>query len=140
MEHPIDGLLDTAMRNIKTMVNVDTVIGEPVTAADGTVILPVSTVSFGFGAGGSDFAPKAGTAVSEKLFGGGCGGGATVKPSGFLVISGGNVRFLPLGGNSGPIDKVIDLIPGMVDKVNEFISSKKSKKKNSADTVETIEE
>lgn len=130
MEHPIKGLIETAMSNIKTMVDVDTVIGEPVTTMEGTVIIPISTVSFGFGAGGSEFAPKGGTKVTEKMFGGGCGGGANVKPSGFLVICGGNVRYLPVSSSTNPIDKIVDLIPEMVDKVNGVIKAHKKKNDN----------
>lgn len=131
MEHPIQGLMETAMSNIKAMVDIDTVVGEPVTTAEGTVIIPVSTVSFGFGAGGSEFAPKADTKISEKMFGGGCGGGANVKPTGFLVITGGNVRYLPMSTSSSPVEKVIDLIPEMVDKVNNAIKNRKKNKENS---------
>lgn len=131
MENPIKGLMETALSNIKTMVDVDTVIGEPVTTMEGTVIIPVSTVSFGFGAGGSEFAPKADTKVSEKMFGGGCGGGANVKPSGFLIISGGNVRYLPMSSSSSPVDKIVDLIPEMVDKVNGVLKDHKKKNKKS---------
>ena len=130
MEHPIQGLMETAMSNIKAMVDIDTVVGEPVTTAEGTVIIPVSTVSFGFGAGGSEFAPKSDTKISEKMFGGGCGGGANVKPTGFLVITGGNVRYLPMSTSSSPVEKVIDLIPEMVDKVNNAIKNRKKNKQN----------
>lgn len=129
-EHPIQGLMDTAMSNIKSMVDVNTVIGDPVTAADGTLIIPVSTVDFGFGAGGSEFAPKQNTITNgEKnaLFGGGCGGGAKVKPIAFLVVSNGNVRILPISQNSTPVDKIIDLVPEMVDKVNGAINVAASK-------------
>lgn len=130
MGHPIEGLMQAAISNIKGMVDVDTVIGEPVTAPDGTIIVPVSSVSFGFGAGGSDFSPKAGTKVDEKMFGGGCGGGATVKPLGFLVVANSSVRFVPMGSASSPVDKLIDMVPGMLDKVNTVISNAKDKKAN----------
>ncbi len=129
-EHPIQGLMDTAMSNIKAMVDVNTVVGEPVTTADGTLIIPVSTVGFGFGAGGSEFAPKENTitgGAQNALFGGGCGGGAKVKPIAFLVVSNGNVRLLPVSQTSTPIDKIIDLVPEMVDKVNGAITTAASK-------------
>ena len=130
MGHPIEGLMQAAMSNIKGMVDVDTVIGEPVTAPDGSIIVPVSSVTFGFGAGGSDFSPKPGTKVEEKMFGGGCGGGATVKPIGFMVIANSSVRFVPMGGGSTPVDKLIDMIPGMLDKVNGVVTNIKEKKSN----------
>ena len=118
-EHPIQGLMDTAMSNIKSMVDVDTIVGEPVTTPDGTVIIPISTVSFGFGAGGTQFAAKQDTVTPENpMFGGGCGGGANVKPIAFLVVGGGNVRLLPINNKSTPVDRIIDMVPDVVDKVN----------------------
>ena len=128
-EHPIQGLMETAMSNIKSMVSVDTVIGEPMTVSEGTVIVPVSTVSFGFGAGGSDFEPKNYTKFTEKMFGGGCGGGANVKPMGFLVITNGNVRYMPMSQSSTAVDKIVDMVPEMIDKVNGVIKEHRKKKK-----------
>ena len=126
--HPIQGLMDTAMSNIKAMVDVDTVVGDAVTAPDGTLIIPISTVSFGFGAGGSEFSPKnSSNAARDALFGGGCGGGAKVKPIGFLVVSGGNVRLLPVTQSSSSADKLVDMIPEMLSKVNGAISGAASK-------------
>ncbi len=139
MDHAIKGLLDSAMGNIKSMVDVDTVVGDAVDCGGGTVIIPISTVSFGFGAGGSDFAPKSGSKVSEKLFGGGCGGGATVKPTGFLVVANGNVRYLPVSGSVSALDKVVDLMPGIVDKLNTAISDRKTKKKEEKEKIEIID-
>lgn len=145
-EHPIEGLMDTAMSNIKSMVDVNTIVGEAVTAPDGTVIIPVSTVSFGFGAGGSEFSPKSGTITANAqnaLFGGGCGGGAKVKPVAFLVVGNGNVRLLPVTQNASSVDKIVDLVPEMLDKVNGAVSGvfrkmKKDKKEEekSCDTVD----
>jgi len=121
--HPIQGLMDTAMSNIKSMVDVDTIVGDPVTTPDGTVIIPISTVSFGFGAGGTQFAAKQDTVTPEKpMFGGGCGGGANVKPIAFLVVGGGNVKLLPISNKSTPVDKIIDMVPEVVDKVNSAFS------------------
>ncbi len=137
-DHPIQGLMDTAMSNIKAMVDVNTIVGEPVTTPDGTVIIPISTVSFGFGAGGTQFAAKSDTiAPQEPLFGGGCGGGANVKPIAFLVVGGGNIKLLPISETVTPVDKIIDIFPDVVDKVNgaiggaldKFMDSR-SKKKN----------
>ncbi|MBQ7986091.1 MAG: GerW family sporulation protein [Clostridia bacterium] len=118
-EHPIQGLMDTAMSNIKSMVDVNTIVGDAVTTPDGTVIIPISTVSFGFGAGGTQFAAKQDTVTPDNpMFGGGCGGGANVKPIAFLVVSGGNVKLLPISNRTTPVDKIIDMVPEVVDKVN----------------------
>ena len=122
-EHPIQGLMDTAMSNIKSMVDVNTIVGEPVTTPDGTVIIPISTVSFGFGAGGTQFAAKQDTVTPDNpMFGGGCGGGANVKPIAFLVVGGGNVKLLPISNRTTPVDKIIDMVPEVVDKVNGALS------------------
>lgn len=122
-EHPIEGLMDTAMSNIKSMVDVNTIVGDSVTTPDGTVIIPISTVSFGFGAGGTQFAAKAETVTPQNpMFGGGCGGGANVKPIAFLVVGNGNVRLLPVSDKTTPVDKIIDLMPDMMDKVNNALS------------------
>lgn len=137
MEHPIQGLMDTAMKNIRAMVDVNTIIGEPVNVPDGTIIIPVSTVSFGFGAGGSDFK---GNESENKSFGGGAGGGANVKPVAFLVVGNGNIRIMPISNEMSPVDRVIDLMPEMIDKVNgavksfaDKMESKKAAKKETSD-------
>lgn len=122
-EHPIQGLMDTAMSKIKSMVDVNTIVGDPVTTPDGTVIIPISTVSFGFGAGGTQFAAKQDTVTPDNpMFGGGCGGGANVKPIAFLVVGGGNVKLLPISNRTTPVDKIIDMVPEVVDKVNGALS------------------
>lgn len=122
-EHPIEGLMDTAMSNIKAMVDVNTIVGDSVTTPDGTVIIPISTVSFGFGAGGTQFAAKSESVTPQNpMFGGGCGGGANVKPIAFLVVGNGNVRLLPISDKVTPVDKIIDLMPDVIDKVNGAIS------------------
>jgi len=122
-EHPIEGLMDTAMSNIKSMVDVNTIVGDSVTTPDGTVIIPISTVSFGFGAGGTQFAAKSESVTPQNpMFGGGCGGGANVKPIAFLVVGNGNVRLLPISDRVTPVDKIIDLMPDMLDKVNGVLS------------------
>ena len=122
-EHPIEGLMDTAMSNIKSMVDVNTIVGDSVTTPDGMVIIPISTVSFGFGAGGTQFAAKSESVTPQNpMFGGGCGGGANVKPIAFLVVGNGNVRLLPISDKVTPVDKIIDLMPDMIDKVNCAVS------------------
>ena len=131
---PIEGLMQTAMSNIKAMVDVNTIVGSPVTTADGTVIIPISTVSFGFAAGGSEFEGKKASvtdAAAKPMFGGGSGGGANVKPVAFLVVSSGSVRLLPVTDSSSPVDKIIDLVPELVDKANSAVSGFLKRKKKS---------
>ena len=146
MANQIEEMMDTAMSNIKSMVDVNTVIGTPITAPDGTVIIPVSTVSFGFGAGGSEFGSKnkGVTAVqtdNDALFGGGCGGGANVKPVAFLVVGNGTMKLMPVTPDGSPVNRMLDLVPDVMNKVNGIISDfsdkrekKKTQEKDKPDT------
>lgn len=121
LEHPIQGLMKTAMESIKDMVDVNTIVGNPVETKDGTIILPISRVSFGFAAGGGNCEPKNEDIESNISFGGGSGAGVSVKPVGFLVSSPADgVRFLPVEGNI-MYDRIIDLVPKLFDKVQESL-------------------
>lgn len=114
------------MQKIKEMVDVNTIIGDPVSTADGTVIIPVSKVSFGFAAGGSDFPSK----QQKELFGGGSGAGVTINPLAFLVVKDGNVKLLQMSTTSNPAEKAIGMVPDFIDKISELFS--KNKKSNEA--------
>lgn len=121
-EHPIQGLMKTAMESLKDMVDVNTVIGDPVETQDGTVIVPVSRVAFGFAAGGSEFQPppqamaEAEAEAEGHPFGGGSGAGVSVQPVGFLVVSKDQIRMLPVDGGQ-PINRIIDMAPQILDKI-----------------------
>ena len=122
MAQQISELVSSAMNNIKDMIDVNTIIGEPVETSDGTVIIPFSRVAFGFGAGGSEFGDTA------SKFGGGSGAGVSINPAGFLVVSGGNVRLIPVGSGQTALEKLVDYLPEAVDKVSNFISKRKENK------------
>lgn len=136
----LEKFMDTTLKNLKSMVDVNTVIGDAVTAPDGTVIIPVSTVGFGFGAGGSDFV----TGKTEVCcFGGGSGGGVSIKPTAFLIVGNGTIRLLPVAESSSSVDKIIDLVPEMIQKVNNAFSDraekhKKKKEEASEEEVQTV--
>ena len=130
-EHPIEGLMLTAMNSIQDMVDVNTIIGEPIETSNNIVIIPISKVSFGFAAGGSEFK---GETVDEYRkrekeeevqyrlpFGGGSGAGVTINPIAFLVIQGENVKLMPVNYSSS-IDKLLDYIPDLLDKTNNMIN------------------
>lgn len=119
-EHPIQGLMDVTLEKIKSMVDSNTIIGNPINMADGTMILPVSKVTFGFASGGSDFPTK----TSKELFGGGSGAGVSISPIAFLVVYEGNVRLLQLSDTSNSLDRAIGMMPEMVDKVSDLFSKK----------------
>lgn len=112
--HPIEGMMDVTLEKIRSMVDSNTIIGNPIHADDGTMILPISKVSFGFASGGSDFPSK----TPKELFGGGGGAGVTIAPVAFLVVHEGNVRLLQLADTSNGMDRAIGLMPEMVDKIS----------------------
>ena len=114
-EHPIQGLMHTAMDSIKQMVDVNTVVGDAVETGDGGVIIPVSRVSFGFAAGGGEYG-RARPDGAEAPFGGGSGAGVSVQPVGFLVVRGGDIRLLPVESNA-TVDRLIDLAPDLLEQV-----------------------
>ena len=121
---PIAELVATAMNSIKEMVDVNTIIGEPVETSDGTVLIPISRVSFGFGAGGTEFGAKVKTAEGQSAsFGGGTGGGVSINPVGFLVVCGGTVQLLPI--EKGGPDKLVDYIAVAIEKVTDYMKKKK---------------
>jgi sporulation protein YtfJ len=135
-EHPIQGLMQTAMENIKEMVDVNTIVGDPVETPDGSVILPISKVGFGFAAGGSEFDPEAeqsgGKQQQDKSqvelpFGGGAGGGVSITPIGFLVVGNGQVKMLSTEGPNQLYDKLIDLAPQVFDKVSQMMKKQQNK-------------
>ena len=127
MDHPIQGLMATAMQSIKEMVDVNTIIGDAISTPDGTFIIPVSKVTFGFASGGSDFQSKPG--VDNKLFGGGSGAGITIVPVAFLVVSGGQVKLLQINeAASTTVDRLVALVPDVFDKVKEMFDKNKKDK------------
>jgi sporulation protein YtfJ len=121
-EHPIEGMMDTTLEKIKQMVDVNSVIGDPITAPDGTVIIPVSKVNYGFASGGSDLPVK----TSEKqFFGGGTGAGVTITPVAFLVVSNGDIRLMRVELGSTPVDRIIDQAPELINRIGSMVGKKK---------------
>ena len=124
MSNPVSEMIENTMKNMQTVINVDSVIGEPIRPDANTVIIPIAKVSYGFGGGGTDMVKKSnGDGAS---FAGGVGGGTSVKAEAFLVISNGNVRIVPVAADSSTVDKIVDLVPGMVDKISGFFNKNKS--------------
>ena len=125
-EHPIQGIMSTALQNIKEMVDVNTIVGTPVTTPDGTVIIPVSKVAFGFCAGGSEFgSPVVKEGGLQSNFGGGSGAGVSITPVAFLVVNGTNVRLISMSSASTATDKIVDMIPEILTKFKELIKKEK---------------
>ena len=124
-DHPINSLMDTTLKKIKDLIDVNTIIGDPITAPDGTTIIPVSKVTYGFASGGSDLPTKKDT---RDCFGGGSGAGITIQPIGFLSITKGNVKFIPIEKYNGAADRIVGMIPEAFDKVSSFIKKDKTEK------------
>ena len=149
MSTPIEGLMNEALGNLKQMIDVNTIVGDVITTPDGTTIIPVSKVAFGFGAGGSEFGAKPSGEKNERtmfgeknertMFGGGCGGGVSVKPVAFLVVKNDNIRLLPVSGTISTTDRIVDMIPEVLNKFNGFISDIKSKSKKNKSEAHTDE-
>lgn len=132
-DHPIQGLMTTAMENLKEMIDVNTIIGDPVETPDGSVIMTVSKVGFGFAAGGSEFVVE-GEKSSEGQkhpFGGGSGGGVSITPIAFLIVNSSGVRMLHLDESTHLIEKILDAAPQAVEKIQQLMSKnqKDGKKK-----------
>lgn len=122
-DHPINSLMDTTMKKIKEMIDVNTIIGDPITTPDGTTIIPVSKVSYGFASGGSDLPTKK---ENKDCFGGGSGAGVTINPVAFLSVCKGNVKLIPIEKYDGAVDRIVGMVPDVIDKVTDLI--KKDKK------------
>ncbi|MCI6616758.1 GerW family sporulation protein [Ruminococcus sp.] len=130
MEHPIGNLMDTTMNKIKEMIDVNTIVGEPITSPDGTLIIPVSKVSYGFASGGSDLPTKK---ENKDCFGGGSGAGVTIQPVAFLTVYKGDVKLIPVDKFEGTPDRLVGMIPEVIDKVKEIFKKDDKKKSSKAD-------
>ena len=143
-EHPIEGLMVTAMNSIQDMIDVDTIIGEPIETSNNIVIIPISKVSFGFAAGGSEYK---GETIDEYTkrdreeeiqyrlpFGGGSGAGVTINPIAFLVIQEDNVKLMPVNHTSS-LDKLLDYIPDLLEKTNHMMNRCMKSKKEETEKI-----
>ncbi|OAS88779.1 MULTISPECIES: GerW family sporulation protein [Metabacillus] len=129
-DHPIQGLMKTAMENLKQMIDVNTIVGDPVETPDGSVILTVSKVGFGFAAGGSEFnssgSEEGGDPKSPKLpFGGGSGGGVSITPIAFLIVSTTGVKMLHLDESTHLYEKILEAAPQTVEKIQGMFKKNK---------------
>ena len=130
-EHPIENLMITAMSSIQDMVDVNTIIGEPIETQAGITIIPISKVGFGFAAGGSEFSGETLKEYNKKdkdeeieyklPFGGGAGAGVSISPVAFLVVQEGNVKLMPVDHDSC-MDKLLDYVPDLIQKMNEMFN------------------
>lgn len=128
MSKNLPNMLDNTISKIREMVDANTVIGTPITTADGVTIIPVSKISVGVGGGGSDFVSKNANR-QENPFGGGAGGGVKVTPVAFLVVKEGNVRVLPIPAPANTTaDRIVEQVPDVLEKITDFVDAHIGKK------------
>ncbi|MBO5953807.1 MAG: GerW family sporulation protein [Oscillospiraceae bacterium] len=130
MSNSLPNMLENTIAKIRDMVDVNSVVGDPITTPDGVTIIPISKVSVGFGGGGSDFVSK-NVNKQENPFGGGAGGGVKISPIAFLIVKDGSVRMLPVAAPANTTaDRVVEMVPDVLDKVAAFIDSHTAKKEH----------
>lgn len=121
-EKPLNDLMSFTMEKIHEMVDTNTIVGEPINTPDGVTLIPISKVSFGFGSGGGDYG------TTKQNFGGGSGAGVKIAPVAFLVIKDGTTRVLPVAiPPESTVDRVIEMVPDLMDKVENYFDKKKGK-------------
>ena len=146
-EHPIEGLMLTAMESIRSMIDVNTIIGEPMDISSDITIIPISKVGFGLASGGSEFKDETMQGYVKKEnceieiqytlpFGGGAGVGASISPVAFIVIQSGSVKLMPIEHNNS-VDKLLDYVPDLFEKVNN-IMNKKIQKEDKEQIIEQV--
>jgi sporulation protein YtfJ len=122
--HPINEMMATTIQKVRELVDANTIIGEPIITGNITLI-PISKLSFGFGTGGSEFSGKNQKPEQDNAFGGGGGAGVKITPVAFLVVSGESVKLLPMAAPAdSTLDRVVDLVPELVEKVSDFFEKK----------------
>ena len=143
-EHPIESLMHITMDSIKDMIDVNTIIGDPIQMNNNTVIIPISKVSFGFASGGSEFKGETIDEYNKKdkdeqiqyrlPFGGGAGAGVTVNPVAFLILQSGQVKLINVE-HENSIDKILDYVPDFIEKMNKMFEKKLEVQKSQTDKI-----
>ncbi len=133
MNHPLPDMMGSSLAKLKDMVDVNTIIGDPIQTPEGVLIIPVSKVKVGYAGGGSDFAPKGYPANKDNAFGGGSGAGVTITPVAFLVVKGESVRLLPVAEPaSNSVERLIEMLPELIDQISSLAKKKESEKESEA--------
>ncbi len=142
-EHPIEGLMKTTMESLKEMVDVNTIVGDPVESSDGAVIIPISRVSLGFASGGAQYSTNSRRKINDDEntntnlpFGGGSGAGVSVQPVAFIVVGNGQMKLMSVDQGSNILNNLFEFIP----KFTENLQNKKNNKSRAQNNNETKEE
>jgi len=123
-EQSAAGILSTTIEKVRQLVDVSTIVGEPIVLSDDITVIPVSKVTYGFASGGSDFPSKNNT----QLFGGGGGAGITINPVAFLVLKNGEVTLKHITANDNAAERIVNMVPDVIDKVTEVVGKVKPSK------------
>ncbi len=134
-EHAINGFMGISMEKIRSVVDANTMIGDPIHCGDGTTVIPVSKVSLGFASGGSDLP----TRTAKEYFAGGAGAGMSVKPVGFLVVQNGDVRLVQLSMSADKGNVALNMVPDIIDKISSLIPKKDKGTPETAAQTETVQ-
>ena len=127
-QHPIGELMTTTMEKLREMVDANTIVGKPIQAGNVTII-PISRLTVGFASGGSDFVSKNQKPEADNSFGGGSGAGMNLAPVAFLIVKGDTVKLMPVAPPAATtVDRVVEMVPEVVDKVTDFIEKQQAKK------------
>ena len=128
-EHVLGDIMSVTMEKLRNMVDVNTIVGTPISTQDGITLIPISKVSFGFASGGSDFSGK--KQEAPVMFGGGSGAGVSIVPIAFLVVSEGNVKLLPMAtAPNTTFDRLVEMVPDVIDKISDYVKKDKSTKED----------
>jgi len=131
-QHPIEGLMSETMDQLKHLIDVETIIGDPIQTPDGSTVIPISKVSFGFASGGSEFPDQKNSdndqenAESSLPFGGGSGGGVSITPIAFFVTHKQGNEIIHLKEQNQLLEKLVEITPQAVDKINEIMAERKT--------------
>lgn len=129
-KHPIEGIMYTGLKGLKDMIDVNTIVGDPITSPDGSVIIPISKVAIGFAVGGTEFEKPSKRSMPDNnepsMFGGATGGGISLTPEAFLVVGNGKIRLISVNEKNSIYDRLIDFAPEAIDKVSELFHKPKN--------------
>ncbi|MBM7614046.1 GerW family sporulation protein [Alkaliphilus hydrothermalis] len=155
-EHPIESLMKTTMESIKEMVDVNTIVGDPVETPDGTVIIPISKVSFGFASGGGDYTVEKEKGKEEKgedkgdvkkitpsgkfPFAGGAGAGVSVQPVAFMIVGNGQMKLMPVDQRANTLDNIISMAPKVLQDIQSMVKKNKHHGRGHRDAIDYEDE
>lgn len=136
MNHPLSDFMTNSMGKLREMIDVNSVIGDPIVTPDGVTLIPITKVSIGYGGGGSDYAQKGMAPSHDNSFGGGAGAGIKITPMAFVVIRGESVRMIPVAEPaSSSVDRIVELVPDILDRFEDLLRGLQEKRKEKEELI-----